>query len=101
MLARVDVVKHAIRMQILVAVFCAGDIGSGVKVAAILLLDDDAHRFTFLVFVLIKEYHRRAFAFYRQPFGLQVGHDTRQHRVIKAFAHNIIAGQGDVQAVIG
>ena len=88
-------------MQVFVTVFCAGDIGSGVEIAAILLLDNHAHRFAFLVFILIKEHHGRAFAFYRQTFGFQIGNDTRQHRVIEAFTHYVVAGQGDVEAVIG
>ncbi|MNT09571.1 hypothetical protein D3C72_1443600 [compost metagenome] len=88
-------------MQRFVTVFRTGDIRRGVEIAAILFLDDHAHRFAFLVFILIKEHNRCAFALYRQIFGFQIGHDARQHGVIKAFAHHVVAGQGDVQTVIG
>ncbi len=88
-------------MQRLVTILGAGDIGRGIEVAAILFLDDDAHRFAFFVFILVKEDHRCAFALDRQPFGLQVGHDPGQHRVVQALAHHILTGQGDVQAIVG
>ena len=101
MLTGVDVVQHAVGMQRFVTVFCTGDIGSGVEIAAILFLDDHAHRFTFLVLVLIKEHDRCAFALNCQIFGLQVSHNARQHWVIEAFTHHIVTGEGDVQTVIG
>ena len=100
-LTGVNVIEDAIRMQRFVAIFGAGDIGGRVEVAAILFLDDDAHRFAFLVFVLIKEDHRCAFAFDRQPFGFQVGHDPGQHRVVQALAHHVFTGQGHVQTIVG
>ena len=64
-------------------------------------LDDDAHRIAVLVLVFVEEHHGSAFAFHRQPFGFQIGDDARQHRVIQAFAHHVVFGQRDVQAVIG
>ncbi len=100
MLTGVDVVKHAIGMQGFKAVLGAGDIGRGVEVAAILFLDDDAHRLTLFVLVLVEENHGRAFALYRQPFGFQVGHDARQHRVVEAFTHHVLAGEGHVQTIV-
>lgn len=100
-LTRVDVVEHAVGVQRFIAILRTGDIGGGIEVAAILFLDDDAHRFALLVFVLIKEDHGSAFALNRQPFGFQIGDDPRQHRVVQALTHHVIAGQGDVQAIVG
>ena len=101
MLTGVDVVQHAVGVQRFIAILRTGDIGGGIEVAAILFLDDDAHRFAFLVFVFIKEHHGGAFALNRQPFGFQIGNDPRQHRVVQALTHHVIAGQGDVQAIVG
>ena len=101
MLTGVDVIQHAVRMQGFVTVFRTGDVGGGVKIAAILFLDDHAHRFAFLVFILIKEHHRCAFAFHRQIFSFQVRHNAWQHRVIQAFTHHVVTGQGHVQTIIG
>ena len=88
-------------MQRFIAILRTGDIGGGIEVAAILFLDDDAHRFAFLVFILIKEHHGGAFALNGQPFGFQIGDDPRQHRVVQAFAHHVIAGQRHIQAIVG
>ncbi|MNH92292.1 hypothetical protein D3C73_448690 [compost metagenome] len=101
MLARVDVIQNTIGTQGLETVFGAGDIGSGVQVTAIFLLDDDTHRIAVFIFVLVQEHHGSAFAFYRQPFRLEIGNDARQHGVVQAFAHDVIFGQGDIQTVIG
>jgi hypothetical protein len=100
-LTGIDVVQHAIGMKGFVTVFRAGNIGGGVQIAAILFLDDHAHRFAFLVFVLIKEHHRCAFALYRQTFRFKIGHNSWQHWVIQAFTHHIVTGQSHVQTVIG
>ncbi|VEA74088.1 Uncharacterised protein [Serratia rubidaea] len=100
-LAGVDVVQHAVGAQGFVAVFGAGDIGGGVQVAAVLFLDDDAHRIAVFVFVFVQEYHGGAFAFHRQPLGLKVSHDARQHGVVQAFTHYVVFGQRDVEALIG
>jgi len=93
-------VQHAIGMQRFVTVFRTGDIRRGVQIAAILFLDDHAHRFAFLVFILIKENNRCSFTLYRQFFGFQIGHDTGQHWVVEAFTHHVVTGQRDVQTVI-
>ena len=100
-LTRVDVIEHAVGVQRFIAILRAGDIGGGVKVASILFLDDDAHRFAFLVFILIKEHHGGAFALDGQPFGFQIGDDPRQHRVVQALTHYVIAGQRHIQAIVG
>ena len=101
MLAGVDVIQHAIGMQCFVTVLGAGDISGSVQITTIFLLDDNAHRFAFLVFILIKEYDSRAFAFNGQTFGFQIGDDSRQHWVIQAFTHHVVTGQSHVQTIIG
>ena len=101
MLTGVDVIQHAIGMQCFITIFRTGDISGGVEIAAIFLLNDNAHRFAFLVFELIKEYNGRAFTFYCQTFGFQVRHDTRQHWVVETFTHDVIAGQRHVQTIVG
>ena len=101
MLTGVDIVQHAVGMQGFVTIFRTGDIGGGVQVAAILFLDDDAHRFTFFVLELVQEHYGCAFALHCQTFGFQVGYDTRQHWVVQAFTHHVVTGQGDVQAIVG
>ena len=101
MLTRVDVIQYAIGMQGFVTILGTGDVGCGVEIAAIFLLNDNAHRFAFLVFILIKEYDGGAFAFDGQTLGFQIGHDPRQHRVVQALAHDVVTGQGNVEAIVG
>ena len=100
-LTGIDVVEHPVGVQRFITILRTGDIGRGVEVAAILFLDDDAHRFAFLVFILIKEHHGCAFALDGQTFSFQIGNNAWQHRVIQAFTHYVIAGQGDVQTIVG
>ncbi len=100
MLTGVDVIEHTIGFQRFVTVFRTGNVSRGVEVTAILFLDDDAHRLTFFVLEFIQEHHGCAFTFNSQTFLFQIGNNARQHIVIKAFTHHVIARQRNVHAVI-
>ena len=99
-LTGVDEVHDTVGAQGFITVFGTGDVGGGVEETAIALLDDDAHGLAILVLELVQEDNGGAFALDRQPLGFQVGHDLRQHVVVHGLAHDVLVGQGDIQAVV-
>ena len=99
-LTLVDEIKHAVGLQLGLAIAHGSQIRGGVQVAATGFLHDDRQRVAFGIFELLKEDALGAFAFSQQASAAQIGNDARQIGVVGAFAAHIGRAQADAQAVV-
>ncbi|GIX30518.1 MAG: hypothetical protein KatS3mg124_0990 [Porticoccaceae bacterium] len=99
-LAGVDEIEDALGAQLADPVAHGRQIGGGVEVASVRLLDDHRAGPSLPVGQFFEEHHLGALVFYRQSQPFQLRHHLRQLLVVGAFWANVGGGEGDVEQAV-